>query len=106
MVTWRIYYADGTTFDSNDGVPDVAQPWGVQAVVCALEDPANPSTYFGEDYYWWDPDGWRGGDFIGLIDYLARPGWKRVLFGRLVDNATFATIRDRAFHDQDFGVPR
>lgn len=81
MASWRIYYDTGETYD---GPIETAPAWGVIAVVCA-------------------PDVWHGGDYVGLIDYLARPGWKRVLFGRLVPNDVFEKVSGAAAHDPDRG---
>lgn len=83
MVDWRVYYDDGSTFDSDDGSAYQAPALGVQVIATV-------------------PDLWHGGDIFGLWDYLAhRIAPQRVLFGRLIDNETYAAIEQRAAHDPD-----
>lgn len=83
MLLWRIYYDDGTTYDNLDGPPEEAPRLGVQAVVTLHNL-------------------WYGGDRIGYLDYMFRPGWKIVLFGRLIDNEKYAKIKKQALSDTDF----
>jgi hypothetical protein len=104
VVAWRIYYGDGTTFDDLDGTPADAPALNVQVIVVRDRDPNSqlgryPVHRF--DYYWWDDPDWYGGDLFGLFDYLARPGWKRVMFGRTIGNAEHQAIIDRALADPD-----
>ena len=100
---WRVYYDDGTTWDPHDLGPSQAPRLGVIAIVQYTEHEGR-SVYSGEDYYWWDEDGtWRGGDLFGMFDYLIRPGFKVVLFGRLIHNGLYKDICDRAHADP--GIP-
>lgn len=50
---WRIYYANGTTFDSNDGAAQAAPSTGY---VCAIGYDQDGSRYIQgqQDYYRWD----------------------------------------------------
>ena len=98
---FRVYYDDGSTYE---GDPYQAPRLGVIAIVQHTEHEGR-TVYAREDYYWWDDDDtWRGGDLFGMWDYLLRPGPRCVLFGRLVHNATYRDISERAFHDDD--IPR
>jgi hypothetical protein len=95
---FRVYYGDGSTYDGE--VAD-APALGVQVIV-------EPDARVGrvlwqrKDYYWFSDGHWSGGDIFGLFDYLARPGMKRVLFGRSVHAATFDDILQQAIDDPDF----
>ena len=82
MVKWGIYYGDGTTFSNEDGGPEVAPPLNVQVI----------ASY---------PNCWRCGDLFGLMDYLMRPGWKVVLFGRTISNEKNKHINELARNDPD-----
>lgn len=82
---WRIYYDDGRTFSNEDGELKDAPSFGVQAIVC-------------------EPDLWGCGDFVGLIDYLARSGI--VKFGRLCPNEVYDLILKKAREDPDMGKNR
>lgn len=104
VLNWRVYYPDGSTFDSTQGGPEDAPALGVQATVCSLE--GVPITNTRADFYWWEPFGWVGGDIFGLMQYLQEPGWKRVLFGRTITNARHDEIIAKASHDKDFGEYR
>ena len=48
----------------------------------------------GYDFYCYYPYGWVGVSQYGMYDYLASPGTKLVLFGRVVDREK----RDDIFH--------
>lgn len=109
MLDWRIYFADGNTFDSTQGAPEDAPALGVVAIVCRDPDPHGAGRYVLHgggsrrtpmDYYWFDNGEWYGGDLFGLFDFLMRRS--RVKFGRTISNATFAAIIKRATDDPDF----
>lgn len=101
---WRIWYADGTHFDSSMGEPEDAP---FDNVVCiTTDDPEHygPGRYIhkGMDYYVWDEDynRWVGVDEIGLIMWLIRTG--KVKFGRMIPGGKYRDIIYRACHDKDF----
>jgi hypothetical protein len=107
VIKWRVYYDDGSTFDSSQGSPwTIPEHRGVQ-VVCYHTEDQDHSTgnvpQFGKDYYWYESETeeWFGGDIFGLFDYLARPGLKSVLFGRTIATARHMAIRLRACDDKD-----
>lgn len=83
MALWRIYYADGSTFE---GRPEDAP--GVGVIVIAQHDPhSGRELLHGDgprvvDWYWWEDGSWLCGDMAGLVQYLGAPGWKKVLADR------------------------
>lgn len=95
---WKVFYDDGSTYH---GSPELAPSLGVILIVESDEE-IGRFMLSGYDYYWWDQDCWRGGDIFGLWDYLHRPGWKRVLFGRTIHSDDFKRIYDVALKDGDF----
>ena len=101
---WRIYYTSGATYDS---APEDAPERGVQCIVTA--DPTTGRAILSKfDFYCWHEDRevpWDGHDIFGLFDYLASPGWKRVVFGESIPNEAFAAIHEAAENDPDF-APR
>ncbi len=103
---WRIYYGDGSTFDDEDGPPELAPARDVQVIV-VHDDDVLWATQTGSDYYVWDDRGsgsrWWGVDKFGLYDYLIEPGYKIVLFGRTIANEEFAEIFKRAKEDPTWG---
>ena len=106
MLKWRIYYGDGSTFDSNDGSVYDAPGIDVQAVAYHTPDPQHSTgriPIFRFDFYWWVPETeeWYGGELFGLFDYLVRPGPKKVIFGRTIDTATHQAIVNLACEDPD-----
>lgn len=80
---WRIYYTDGSTFSSDDGVPEEAPGWGVVVI---------------PQYH----DGWWGHDLAGLLDCLARPGPNIVMHGRTVSKEDWQRFLSLANHDPEF----
>jgi hypothetical protein len=99
---WRVYYGDGSTWSDEDGDPSQAPALNVQAV--AVADPTvGRFIYSQRDFYWYDDNQWYGADHFGLWDYLSRPGWKRVLFGRSLPRAEFEAVMKRAIEDP--GLP-
>lgn len=98
---WRIYYDDGTAFDSGLGSPESSPTRGVQALVQPDPDVGRVIEW-GKDYYWWLGDRWDGGDLFGLFDYLSQPGFKVVRFGRSMSNRAFREVYQRAVNDPAF----
>ena len=97
---YRIYYDNGNTYD---GEIQNAPAFGV---MCIVEDSKKHGRLIvsNGDYYVYivEEECWRSADFIGMVDYLQRPGWKKVLIGRLVDDQTFNRIFQMADKDPDF----
>lgn len=114
-MNWRIYYGDGSTYSDEDGPVEGAPSLNVQAIV--QRDPSIHGTgrfvlhgggqrpnRVPVDYYCWDREQgiWLGTDLFGLFDYLQRPGWKRVLFGRTLNDGAYQEIIYKAGEDPDF----
>lgn len=83
-MTWRAYYADASTFGSDDGQPEEA-PDGIQAV--AEKRDGRTLLHTGGEFYRWDGRGWRARPAI--------PDVKRS--GPLMDLAEFKALKERAF---------
>lgn|SRR5512135_757499 len=101
-MNYRVYYADGSVYA---GEPWNAPAWGVLVIV--EKDPDHGRRLVSaKDYYIWDEDNsrWWSVDFIGMVDYLGRPGKKRVLFGRTVPNEEWYDVMRIANEDPDFPV--
>jgi hypothetical protein len=97
MVPWRVYYGDGTVYD---GSPEDAPALNVQAV--AVHDPVvGRFIWSARDFYWWESGQWFGGDIFGLWDYLARPGWRKVLFGRSLTRGEYEKAMKHAIEDPE-----
>jgi len=101
---WRIYYADGSTFDSTDGSPSDAPAYSVQAIV-------QKDKYYGRrilrmvDYYCWSP---KAGKWIDMFDAasvivraLRDPGLI-VKAGEYIDEQAYEAILIRVTNDPDF----
>jgi hypothetical protein len=99
---WRIYYANGATFDSAQGGPEDASPTGV---ICIKQRNAVSAWALVslKDYYLWHHGAWWGADTPGFWQYLFKPGAKVALFGESVPDAKFNEIVSRAVSDPDFG---
>ena len=97
---WKIYYADGSTFSSNEGSLEDAPARGVQGIAQA-NSAVGWHVASGGDYYIWCDDGWMAVDIFGLFDYLIESG--TVKFGRTITNAEYNEIFQKALADADFG---
>lgn len=103
MPDWRIYYDDGSTFDSDMGEPHEAPPEGF---VCAVgyDDTGKRYIMHGWDFYQWDHDGgqWWGMDVFGLHDRLRRNLVYAYKEGRTVKSSVFHAMMAKADKDPDF----
>ena len=70
MLKWRIYYGDGSTWESLDGKPPIRD---VQVIVQSHPD-VGWHTMCKYDYYVWWNERWQGVDEIGLYDLLDELG--------------------------------
>ena len=107
-IKWRIYYSDGSTYSDEDGTPADAPGSGVICAACYDEDNRRKLAV-SADYYVYEagmsPGGrWLGVDLFGLWDYLARPGWKTVKFGRMVGDSQFRQVMLAATNDLPLDV--
>jgi len=61
--SWRIFYADGSTFSSSDGTWAAAPPFGLSCVVWYHVPPYKTVDVGGtEGLVWWQADEWAGTD--------------------------------------------
>lgn len=98
---FKVYYSNGTTCSSDEYTPETLPARDVQVIV--QDDPdVGWATTHTRDYYLWRDGRWVGADIFGLWDYLSRPGWKRVLFGRTLLRDEFNEVYQRAKADKNF----
>jgi hypothetical protein len=98
---WRIYYADGSTHDSDQGPPIGDRSRGVQVILQSDRD-LGWVTQSGADYYILRDGQWWGCDINGLFDFLLDTGI--VVFGRMIDRGDFDRIFSLAMEDRDLPV--
>lgn len=99
MVSFIIYYDDGSEF-AGDGDHGITYAPGQGAIVVAQSDKdVGRELLHMKDFYCWEYERWLGMDTYGLYDYLARPGWKKVLAGRTVPYRVYSAIFGRASTD-------
>lgn len=99
---YRIYYDGGSVYSG-----DVWNAPSFGVLVIVERDIDHGRRLVAEkDYYIWDVDNsrWWAVDYMGLIDYLARPGYRKVLFGRTVPNEEWYRVYTRANFDPDFAT--
>jgi len=96
---FKIFYENGTTYDNKSGPLDRAHKQGV--VIILMEDIDEGQRFESDsDFYCYFPHGWVGVSQYGLYDYLASPGTKLVLFGRVVSNEKRNSIFNTAMLDK------
>ena len=102
---WRIYYADGSTFDSAMGEPHEAPSEGF---LCAIGYDETGKRYImhGWAIYQWDRDirQWWGMDLLGLFDRLRRNLVYAYKEGRTVGRRDWEKTMIRANNDPDFPI--
>ncbi len=90
-MNWKVFYADGSSFGSDQGSPAMAPNIGVIAIAQA-DINVGCLVHQGNDWYCFDEklyDGWGGVDSFGLQDYLShayenRGGPLVIKSGRLI----------------------
>lgn len=103
MPEWKIYYGDESTFSSLDGGPEMAPCGSVQRIAYYDEDGRRHQCH-NTDYYYFENARWYGVDIVGLIQYLAEPGFKIVKFGRTIPDHRYRKIA--SFADNDLPLER
>lgn len=101
MPDWRIYYADGSSFSSEDGDPKSA-PFDGFICVVGYTPAGDRYICHGKNHYFFDEetDMWFGYDWHGVLDYVRhRHGFKE---GRMVDGDKFRQIMNAAHRDPEF----
>lgn len=104
MPDWRIYYADGSSFSSDQGGPEDAPQLGFICAVGYGPDGARYITH-GFNHYRWDTETrqWWGMDWHGVLDRLRMGGdFTAYKEGRMVGDVTFRDLMTRAHRDPDF----
>lgn len=91
---WRIWYDDGSTFDSEKGTPESAPLDGVLAVAEIRADGTVRPPRQG-DYYLWTGDGWAVGKIQDLERWLRRE-LPQLKFGRWSRTDLFLETLERA----------
>jgi hypothetical protein len=75
---WRIFYADGSTFDSTQGTWAEAAPFGVEAVVYYHDPPCKTLEHGTRDgVYHYRGDGWPDDVKMGL--WMDADGYYRIV---------------------------
>ena len=69
---WRIYYGDKSTFSDEDGLPQDAPAWNVQAIIQRSIESGRAVVCL-QDYYIFDRQ-WFGVDIAGVTDYMLNKG--------------------------------
>ncbi len=95
---WCVYYGDESVFCDGDGLPDCAPARNVQ-IIAQISREHGWEAVAGNDYYIWRDGRWVGVDKFGLYDYLIDPGWKRVLFGRMLTKEEYNEVWKRVSGD-------
>ena len=102
VLTWRIYYGDGSTYDNTLGTPLDAPPLDVQVIVYAHKTEGRKIIHLW-DWCYWVGDEWWGSDLHGLLDQLLHTNnVTAVKQGRNVKNETYQELLKRAINDADF----
>lgn len=103
---WRIYYDDGTTFDSSMGESAKAPSFGVICIV-QPSDRTGRSILERWDWYYWHVEWqeWSGADIHGLLDQLLhnRP-IHAVKLGRMLSTPKYEEVMRAARSDPDFSL--
>jgi len=104
MRRWKIFYCDGTTFDSSQGEPNDA-PCREVAVIHTEDGRCGRRLLYGSDWYRWMDEGiWAKGESFDMLFALANNGHVIARKGGYQTEAEFEKNLIRA-HQDDF-VPR
>lgn len=107
MIDWRIYYADGSTFDSARGGPEDAPARGVLIIV-QRDRVHNVQRLMEGALYYYRDDGqdarwYAATEYGALRQFILYPRQcRRLLDGETVSNPVWADIYRRATTDPDF----
>lgn len=89
---WKIWYDDGSTWDSKHWHPDAVPIDGVQSILQWLPH-ENYAIIPPADYYWWLGDRWASGGVPGLERMLRkRDSTRIILFGRWASSSLYQKI--------------
>jgi len=103
-VQWRIYYADGSTFDSDQGAPDDAPGYGALLILQLSEGGRSRDTVYGADFYLFTEAGvWIMADKMSVVDMMVnRVPFSGFLAGRWVHTDDYWEVTKAAYADRDF----
>ena len=105
-MNWRVYYADGSTFSSEDGKPGEAPGLGVIVIVIKHPDPREQAYIQHQaDYYIWLGYRWLACDLFRFWQYIfaEKPEHsKHALAGQTINNLEYTEILRSAKSDKDF----
>ena len=104
MPDWRIYYDDGSTFDSTMGSPENAPSFGLLCIVFPDEDHGRLVMQGWDWYFYHDEEkNWWGADIHGLLDQMLHNLPVRALKqGRNSPAKVWRETLHRATLDSDF----
>jgi hypothetical protein len=98
VIQWRIYYDDGTTRDSNLGVPATADEKLGVLVIAQYRSDGVVHTIYGAEYYLFDGSYWVPIGLNGLEDWTMNKlqDIRCITKGRAIANGLFNEIFKRA----------
>lgn len=101
---WKIWYDDGTTFDSSQGLPSESPVAGVICIVYPDEEIGRQIMHRWDNYYWHPIEcQWWGADDWGIKERtIYNLPMESVRTGRSVSNKEYRTIMGMADKDPDF----
>jgi hypothetical protein len=102
---WRVYYADGSTFDSSQGSEEAAPGDGVVCIVQPARGGREVMCRW--DWYYWHgtAEEWWGSDIHGLLYQLTHDPEgviRAVKQGAMVKTDWYDELTKRASNDPDF----
>ena len=97
QLKFKVFYENGTTYDDKSGLLDRVHKSGVIAILMETQDGQRVEKDC--EYYCYFPHGWVGVGQYGFYEYLALPGTKLVLFGRVINQSKYDAIMSKALSD-------
>ena len=95
---WRVYYDDSVTCQPTDG--GMLNPYGVLCILQCVDGVYN--IVFGCKYYLQSKGVWLHATEHDLVDYIVNgKPIDKLLVGRVVSNAAFNKVYERAKRDKD-----
>ncbi len=101
QIEWRLYFGDGSTWDSGQGLP-VPDKF-VQIVVIRKEDGKRGLIHF-HDWYWLEDGVWYGSDIFSMATHqkVNAPAITCVRQGYTLLDRLYKILYTRASKDPDF----
>ena len=97
-MNWKVYYSDGSTYTGSVEIAPVLEV----LLIVERDEKHGRKIVSGGDFYTFHNGRWQSVDYFGMIQYLVRPGLKRVLVGVMTDSDTWNDTVRRARNDPDF----